>query len=375
LEVTLNTRFLKLWLTAALAIPFLLSAALAQTVTTSLASLPDADVLIYVSPQRILNDAAPKVMPAKDLTEMRAGFADMKKAVGLDPSSVEYLVIALRFHKPADDLSFVAPDIMAVIGGDFSAESLFSLAQLTLQSRVRVEKHGSKTMAVMRVDPIAEQADKYPLLKSLVEIGAVPLSANSLAIGNLPYLKSAIDAAEGTGRINPATLESLMRDPNVLGAATGAPLAAFAKAFGMFGTETNPRAGSCNTTFGNFYSSTTLNGTNLSVRGAMNADNPDTAKIMSGLISTLMQQALNTVGDKPTQTMLEGMNVSNETYMISNALRAMKITAQENEIVWNLDLPQQVIIDALKPKPPAASKTEAKPTAAPRRPVRRKRTK
>ena len=370
----MNTRFLKLWLTAALAIPFLLSAAIAQTVTTSLATLPDADVLIYVSPQRILNEAAPRVMPAKDLTEMRAGFADMKKSVGFDPSSVEYLVIALRFHKPADDLSFVAPDIMAVVGGDFSADSLFSLAQLTLQSRLRVEKHGSKTMAVMKIDPIAEQAEKYPLLKSLVEVGAVPLSANSLAIGNLPYLKSAIDAADGAGRINPATLESLMRDPNVLGAATGAPLASFAKAFGMFGTETNARAGSCNTTFGNFYTSLTLNGTNLSVRGAMNADNPDTAKIISGLITALMQQGLTAMADKPSQTVLEGMNVSNETYMISTALKAMKIAPKENEIVWDLDIPQQVLIDALKPKPKAPAKTEAKPTSSPRRPVRRKRT-
>jgi hypothetical protein len=375
----LKTRFLKprslrLGLAAAIAIPFLITAAAAQSVTTSLGSLPDADVLIYVSPQRILNDAAPRVMPAKDVAAMRAGFAEMKKSVGFDPASVEYLVIALRFHKPADDLSFVAPDIMAVIGGDFSADSLFSLAQLTLQNSLRVEKHGSKTMAVMRVDAIAEQAEKNPMLKSLVEVGAVPLSANSLAIGNLPYLKAAIDAAEGTGRINPATLESLMRDPNVLIAATGAPLASFAKAFGMFGTETNARAGSCNTTFGNFYSSITLNGTNFSVRGAMNADNPDTAKIISGLISTLMQQGINAMADKPTQTMLESMNVkSNETDMIANALKEMKITPQENEIVWNLDIPQQVIVDALKPKP-AAARTEAKPTVTPRRPVRRKRT-
>ena len=71
----MNTRSLKLWLTAALAIPFLMSAALAQSVTTSLASLPDADLLIYISPQRFLNDAAPRIMPAKDITEMRAGFA------------------------------------------------------------------------------------------------------------------------------------------------------------------------------------------------------------------------------------------------------------------------------------------------------------
>lgn len=371
----LKPRLLIACLTAALAIPFLMTAAAAQSVTTSLATLPEADVLIYVSPQKILNDAAPRVMSAKGVTEMRAGFAEMKKSLGFDPSSVEYLVIALRFHKPADDLSFAGPDIMAVIGGDFSADSLFSLAELTLQNSLRVEKHGSKTMAVMKVDPIAKQADKYPLLKSLVEIGAAPLSANSLAIGNLPYLRSAIDAAEGSGgRINPATIESLMRDPNVLAAAIGAPLTSFAKSFGMFGTETNARAGSCTTTFGNFYSSITLNGTNFSVRGAMNVDNPDTAKIISGLISSLMRQGLGAMADKPTQTVLESMDVkSDETYMIANALKEMKITPRDSEIVWDLDIPQQVIIDALKPKP--AAKTEAKPAVKPRRPLRRKRTK
>jgi hypothetical protein len=368
----LKTAFLKLWLTAALAIPLLTSAAAAQSISTSLSTLPDADVLIYVSPQRILNDAVPRVVPAKDVTEMRAAFADMKKSIGVDPSSLEYLVIALRFHKPAGDLSFVAPDVMAVAGGDFNADSLFSLAQLTLQSRARVEKHGSKTMAVMRIDPIAVEAEKNPFLKSLAEVGAVPLSANSIAIGNLPYLKSAIEAADGTGRINPATLDSLLRDPNVLMAATGAPLASFAKAFGMFGTETNAREGSCNTTFGNFYTSVTLSGTNFSVRGAMNADNPDTAKIISGLLSMLMQQGLSAM-DKQTGAVLESMKMSNaENEMIQTVVKSIKMMPKENEVVWEADVPQQLLVDAFKPKP-AAAKTEVKSTA-PRRPVRRKRT-
>jgi hypothetical protein len=375
LEVNLKIRSLRLCLAAALAIPFLLSAAAAQSVTTSLASLPDADVLIYISPQRLLNDAAPRVMSAKDITEMRSGFAEMKKSVGFDPASVDYLVIALRFHKPAGDLSFVAPDIMAVAGGDFSSDSLFSLAQLALQDKVRVEKYGSKNMAVMKLDPIAEEAAKNPLLKSLVEVGAVPLSANSLAIGNLPYLKSAIDAADGTGRINPATLESLMRDPNVLMAATGAPLTSFAKAFGMFGTETNARDGSCNTTFGNFYSAITLNGTNFSVRGAMNADNPDTAKIISGLLSGLMQQGLSAIAEKPTQAMMETMKMgSPDTEMLQTIAKSIKMMPRDNEIVWEADIPQQLLVDAFKPKPPDPAKTGVKSTA-PRRPVRKKRTK
>jgi hypothetical protein len=51
---------------------------------------------------------------------------------------------------------------------------------------------------------IDERAPGLEVAGPFVEIGAVPLSANSLAIGNLRYLKSAIDAAEGNGsRISP----------------------------------------------------------------------------------------------------------------------------------------------------------------------------
>ena len=345
----------KLRLLALVTILYVPVVALAQDPRASLASLPDADVLIYVSPQRVLNDAAPKIMPATEITKMRAGFADMKKGMGVDPSSIDYLVIALRFHKPAGDLSFIAPDIMAVAGGDFSADSLVSMAQLMLQEKVRLEKHGSKTIALMTVDEIAAQSAKNPMLKSLSEIGAVALGPNSIAIGNLPYLKSAIEAADGTGRINAATLESLLRDPNALAAASGAPLASFAKAFGLFGTETTPRESRCDTPFGNFYAALTMSGTNFNVRGAMNADNPDTAKIISGLLANLMQQGIDAVPDKKAQSILQ----------------SIKMMPRENEIVWEADIPEQVVADLFKPSPKVSGDKPAAP--AKRTPVRKKR--
>ena len=335
--------------------------ALGQSPATALASLPDADVLIYVSPQKILNEAAPKFMSAPDLAKMRAQFADMKKGVGVDPSAVEYLVIAVRFHKPAADLSFTGADVMAVAGGDFSADSLFTMAQLYLQNKGRTEKHGSKTIAVMKIDPIAAQAEKTPMLKSLTEMGLVALSANSIAVGNLRYLESAVDASEGTGRINPATLQSLMRDPNVLVAATGTPLGSLAKAFGFYGTETTPRESRFDTPFGNFYSAITINGDNISLRGAMNADNPDTAKIINGMLAGLLQQAINGVPDKQAQSILQ----------------TIKMTPQENEIVWQADVPNKVIADMLTPKPVVIPVRAVPPppakTATPRRPIRKKR--
>lgn len=348
----------KFLLIAAVALVTLTSQAFAQSPAASLASLPEADALIYVSPQRILNEAAPRVMKPADLTNMRASFADLKKSVGVDPSAVEYLVIAVRFHKPAGNLSFVAPDVMAVIGGDFSADSLVSLGQLYLQDKIRVEKHGSKSISVMKIDPIAAEAEKNPMLKPFAEMGAVPLTANSFAIGNLSYLKAAIDAVDGAGRINPAALESLLRDPNVLMAASGSPLASFAKSFGFLGLENTSRESRCETNFGNFYAAVTMTGTNFILRGAMNADNPDTAKIINGLLSGLMQQGISAMPDKNVQTILQ----------------SLKMTARENEIVVEADIPEATVADFIRSAPKMSdAKATAPPTSAPRRPVKKKR--
>lgn len=347
----------KFFLTA-IALLTLASAVAAQSVNTSLAALPEADALVYVSPQRILNEAAPRVMVATEYTKLRASFADMKKAVGVDPAAIEYLVIAVRFHKPASDLSFVAPDVMAVFGGDFSSDSLMTLAQTFLQDKFRIEQHGSKSIALMKVDPIEAEAQKNPILKPFTEIGVVSLSANSMAIGNLRYLKSAIDSAEGGGtRISPAAIDSLLRDPNALIAASGAPLAAVARSLGLFGLENTTREARCDTTLGNFYAAVTMSGTNFSLRGAMNADNPDTAKIIHGLISGLMKQGIDSVPDKGAQAILQ----------------TVKMLPRESEIVIEADIPEKVVADYFRP----AKKTEtAKPAAkAPvKQPVKRKRT-
>ena len=351
---------LKLIPLIALALLSITIQAFAQNPHAALSTLPEADTLIYISPQRILNEAAPRLMDPAELTKMRSTFADLKQAAGIDPASVEYIVMAVRFNKPATDLSFVAPDVMVVVGGDFSSDSLMTLGQLYLQDKVRVEKYGNKNITLMKIDPVAAEAEKTPLLKTYAEVGVVPLTANSLAFGNLRYLKSAIDAAEGNGRISAASLDSLLRDPNALISASGAPLASFAKSFGMMGLENTSRESRCDTHFGNFYAAVTINGSNFSLRGAMNADNPDTAKIIQGLLWGLMQQGIGAVPDKEAQAML----------------KALKMSARDNEIVVEADVPDKVVAEMLKsvtaPKP--AKVQIAAPKPATKRPVRRKRT-
>jgi hypothetical protein len=341
--------------TAVLAQNSLAVASRTQTAAAALATLPEADLLIYVSPQRILNDAAPRVVAPAEITKMRAAFFDIKRSAGIDPATVEYLVIAVRFQRPSGELSFVAPDVMVVMGGDYSADSLLSLAQLYLQDKVQSEKYGSKTISLMKVDPIVAEAEKNPILKNYTEVSAVSLSANSLAIGNTRYIKAAVDAADGNGRINPAVIESLLRDPNALIAASGSPLTSFAKSVGLLGTETSPRAARCDTRFGDFYAAITMSGTTFNLRGAMNTDNPDTAKIINGLLSVLMKEGIDSVPDKGAQ----------------EVLKQIRMTPKDNEIVWDADIPQEIVANFIKEQ--TTPKVEAIKEKAPTPPRRKKR--
>lgn len=303
-----------------------------QNVINSLSSLPEADALIYINPQRILNEVVPKFLSPKDVEEMRKGFEEAKTKAGIDPAKVDYLVIALRFKKPTADLNFQAPELMLVSSGDFSADSLLALARLAAQGKLRDEKYGNKTLGMMTIDAIAKQSEKNPFLKSFTEIGIVSLNANTIAAGSPGYLRAAIDAGEGRERMTPETLNLLVRDPNVLLSIAGSPWHSFAKSFGMLGTETTPRVPRCESKIGDLYAALTMDANNFMIRGMSNADNPDTAKILANLYSGLLQYATSSIPDESTKSVLKGL----------------AITSEGDEVLLRADFPQQMVIDLIK---------------------------
>jgi len=333
-----------------------------QEVINSLSQLPETDALIYINPQRIINEVLPKFLPPKDLEEMRKGFEAAKTQAGVDPAKITYLVIAVRFKKPTADLNFQAPEFMVVSSGDFSAEGLMGLARMASQGKLRDEKYANKTIGLMTIEPIAKESEKNPLLKSFTELGVVALNANTIATGSPGYLRAAIDAGDGKERINMATLNSLVRDPNALVSFAGSPWGSFAKSFGMLGTETTPRAPRCESKIGDFYAALTMDATNFMIRGVSNADNPDTAKILANLYSGLLQYATNSIKDPGAQSVLKGL----------------AITAEGDEVLMRADFSQQMVIETIKQqmKPKdiqaTATMTDVAPTTKP--PVKRRRS-
>jgi hypothetical protein len=336
------------------------SAATIQTIPAALAALPEADTLIFINSRRILNEAAPRLMPEKDLANMRKTFADIKQFAGVDPANVDFVVLAVRFRKPSADLAFMPPEIMAVATGDFSAEALMGLARGASNGKLRDEKYGTKTLGLMTIDPIAKEAEKNPILKSFSEVALVPLNANTIAVGSTAYLRAAIDAEEGNKRISAESLSSLLRDPTALISVAGSPLTSFSKSFGLLGTEANPRAPRCDSKFGDFYGALTMDTANFILRGALNADNPDTARILNSLINGLLRQITSSVPDPAAQSIF----------------KALSITPQEHEVVLHADLPQQMVIDMIKERMKPKKDEAATPTVAPstNQPPAKKRT-
>jgi hypothetical protein len=327
-------------------------------VINSLSSLPEVDTLIYINPQRILNEVVPKLMPAKDVEGMRKGFEEVKKNAGIDPTRIDYVVIATRFKKPTNDLNFQSPEFLVVASGDFSADSLMVLARMASQGKLRDEKYGTKTLGLMTIDPIVKEAEKNPFLKSFTEVGILPLNANTIAAGTPSYLRAAVDAGEGKERISTETLNSLVRDPNVLISFAGTPWHSFAKSFGMLGTETNPRAARCDSKIGDIYAALTMDATNFMVRGTVNADNPDTAKIISKLYSAFLGYAGSSIPDPSAQSLLKGF----------------AITSEGDEVLVRADFPQQMVVNLIQQhmKPKQVEATMPPPPVKPV--VKRRRT-
>ena len=248
---------------------------------------------------------------------------------------------------------------MVVSSGDFNAESLLGLARMASQGKLRDEKYGDKTMGLMTIEPMARESEKNPFLKAFTEVGIVALNANTIATGTPGYLRAAIDANAGKDRISAESLNSLVRDPNVLISFAGTPWHSFAKSFGMLGTETTARAARCESKMGDMYAALTMDATNFMIRGVTNADNPDTAKILANLYSGLLKYATASIKDASAQKILNGLTVA----------------AEGDEVLVRADFPQQMVVDLIQQqmKPKKDEAAVSSPSVA-KPPVKRRRT-
>jgi hypothetical protein len=253
----------------------------------------------------MLSDALPRAYnnnPA-ELARINSEIDKFKASTGLDARIIERLVVGVSYRQTAAGKTLV--ETVAVARGNFGNAS-FAPSNRTGQE----QKYAGKTIRVFSVD---EQVKLIGLFKMRVtDVAVVMLDANTIAVGKLERVRSAIDAHAGRGRVSPEITALASHDTNAL--------------LGMGGNV--PASLTQNLDMGNisksiasvrqFYSTlgTTANGFNMLM--ALRTDNAGAARSLSTMITGLKQLAPFALGQlpaarqRPLRSLVENSKVGTE---------------------------------------------------------------
>jgi hypothetical protein len=186
----------------------------AQDARSTLTNFPESQAIMYINARRLINEAAPSVVPPEVLNK---ALADVRQFVDLN--GIDYVIAGARV-KGAWSLKEV-PEVLLIVRGNFSADGLLSAARMAGQGMYVQETYGGKTLNVFTLNKPApadgggeRSAKKFPI----DQVAATALDANTLAIGIPAYLRDAIDASAGgdRARIKPELVDLALRDANTL---------------------------------------------------------------------------------------------------------------------------------------------------------------
>jgi len=185
----------------------------AQDARSALANFPESQAVLYINARRVINEAAPSVVPPDVLNK---ALADARQFIDLN--GLEYVIAGARLK--GEPSAKQLPEFLLIVRGSFSAEALLSGARMMGQGMYAQETHGAKTLSVFTFNkpaqPGAEQsgnnkpAQKFPI----DQIAATALDANTVAVGIPSFLRDAIDASTGGGqsRLKPELVDLALRD-------------------------------------------------------------------------------------------------------------------------------------------------------------------
>jgi hypothetical protein len=227
--------------------------------------------------------------------------------------------------------------MLLVMRGSFNADAIVSLMKIGLKDKAHAETYGSKTLTVLKLTDLMPTGG--PTARP-VDVALVALDGGTLMIGATAYVKAALDAGDGKGRIKSELVQLLAREPESL-----VSVAALVPP-GMF-SSLLPKGGDGNEELGRLAGSIEqlYVGLNMDAQGfpltlMLKSNSAENAHAIAGLLQTIAQMGMNTT-DKNVKPILE----------------ALKVTSQETEVMIRTTLPQEMMASfvrgILSPKKPA----------------------
>jgi hypothetical protein len=205
-------RFLLSLLALVLVSTFPAAVVRAQDARSALTNFPESQAVLYINARRLINEAAPSVVPP---TMLQKGLGDVKQFIDLN--GLEYVIAGARLK--GDMSAKQLPEFLLIMRGNFSADALLSGARMMGQDMYTQETVGTRTISVFTLNkPAAAGSEQNSKKFPIDQIAATALDANTIAVGIPAYLKDAMEASAGGGRprLKPELVDLALRDANTL---------------------------------------------------------------------------------------------------------------------------------------------------------------
>ena len=178
------------------------------------ASLPPSETVALVKVKRLLDEGLPAMLasnPTK-LAEVNARIENFKRRTGIDPRAFDELALGLGYeYLPSGAMKVTT---VGLAHGTFSPASLVAAARGAAAGKHREEKYQGKTIHVFTLD---EQLKIFGVLDLKVrELAIAPLNANTIALGDVKRVRSAIDASRGNRRANAELISLASQNANAI---------------------------------------------------------------------------------------------------------------------------------------------------------------
>lgn len=328
----------------------------AQDARSTLTNLPESQAVLYINARRLVNEAAPAVVPPEALNK---ALGDARQFIDLN--GLDYVIAGARL-KGAVSLKQL-PEVLLIVRGSFSADGLLSAARMAGQGMYVQETHGGKTLNVFTLNKPGATADggsekaakKFPI----DQVAAVALDANTLAIGIPSYLRDAIDLGAGgaQARLKPELVDLALRDANTLVSLVTDVPAGMSQHLRGFGMPPNVEAERLIDALRQVQLSVNMQPGTFGVQSILRMESAEAASTLSGLVSMGANVAKAQIA-KDVEKKSGGDRADMASLL--RVFETLTNAARENEVVLGLTFQQASLAEVIKrqmtaKKPDAAS--------------------
>lgn len=340
----------------------------AQDARSTLTNFPESQAVLYINARRLINEAAPVVVPPDVLNK---ALNDAKQFIDLN--GLDYVVVGARLKGEVSLKQL--PEVLLIVRGNFSADGLLATARIAGEGMYVQETHGGKTVNIFTLSKPAEGGAKTSQKFPVDQVAAVALDANTLAIGIPAYLRDAIDAGAGgdKARLKPELVDLALRDTNSLVSLVTEVPSGMSQHLRGFGMPPNAEADRLINALRQVQLSVNMQPGTFGVQSILRMDGAEAAATLSGLVNMGANFAK---GEMAKEVQKKTGGDKEDMSALLRVFETLTNTTRDNEVVLGLTFQQASLAEVIKrqmtPKKQATA-TAAKPDANKGAAVRRRR--